>query len=239
MNNLLHCFHLFNFSIGILQLILGIYEVIILNKYDNDNVNIAVLISFKAITNIIYGSISIISIYNIIKQNDITKYLNNFAINTIYFINLCLSIWNFVEFCTITNISRVYKVVIFLEFLLFQFVGSIYISLLCASYRSFESGSSERTSEIITTQINNITIINANIITEINHESDIYNIINIEQQKVVSNDIEIEGKQLEQPIPTNIEHQVIEITAIQVQSETVEAFPFYDDIYQENISRNI
>jgi len=238
MNNLLHCFHLFNFAIGILQFILGIYEVIVLNKYNTDNVNIAVLISFKAIINLIYGSISIISIYNIIKQNDITKYLNNFAINTIYFVNFSLSMWNFVEFCIISNLSRVYKVVIFLEFLLFQFVGSIYISLLCASYRSFDSEESERTSEIITTQINNITIINANIITEINQESDIYNIINIEQQKVISNDPKIESKQLEETIPINPENHIIEITAIQVQSETVEAFPFYDDIYQENISIN-
>jgi hypothetical protein len=231
MNNLLHCFHLFNFSIGILQFILGIYEVIILNKYDNDNLNIAVLISFKAIINLIYGSISIISIFNIIKQNNITKYYNNFAINIIYFVNCSLSIWNFVEFCTISNLSRVYKVVIFLEFLLFQLVGSIYISLLCASYRAFDSSGSERTSEIITTQINNITIINANIITELNQETDIYNIINIEQQKIDPNDSDIESKQIGQTISTNIEHQVIEITAIPVQSETVEAFPFYDDIY--------
>jgi hypothetical protein len=224
MNNLLHCFHLFNFCIGTLQFILGIYEVIILNKYDNDNLNIMVLISFKAIINLIYGSISIISIFNIIKRNNITKYYNNFAINTIYFVNCSLSIWNFVEFCIISNLSRVYKVVIFLEFLLFQFAGSIYILLLCASYRSFQSGSSE-----ITTQINNITIINANIITELNQESDIYNIINIEQQKTISNEPDATTKKVD---------QIIEIIAIQVQSETVEAFPFYDDIYPENISIN-
>ena len=224
MNNSLHCFYLFNFFIGILQFILGIYEVIILNKYDNNNINIAILISFKSIINLIYGSISIISIFNIIKRNDITKYYNTCAINTVYFVNLCLSMWNFVEFCTISNISRVYRLAIFLEFLLFQFVGSIYISLLCVSYRSFENTMSESTSETITTQINNITIINANIINEINQESDIYNIINIEQQKIVE---------------TNNEDSVIEIIATPVNSKTVEAVLFYDNIYTENISENI
>ena len=215
MNNSLHYFHLFDFAVGILQFTLGIYEVIVLNNYNIDNpLNIFILILLKSIFNLAYGSISIINICNIIKQNNITKYYNNYTINTIYFVNCCLSIWNFIEFCSISNLSKFYMLIIFLEFLLFQFVGSIYLLLLFTSYCSTK----------YTHQITNITIINANIITEINQESDIYNIINIEQEKVKTNS--------ESEVP------VIEIIATPVNSKTVEAFPYYDNIYQENISRN-
>lgn len=214
MNNSLHCFYLFNFAVGILQFTLGIYEITVLNNYSTDNqLHIFILILLKSIFNLTYGSISIINIFNIINQNDITKYYNNFSINTIYLVNFSLSMWNFIEFCTISNVSR-FSLIIFLEFLLFQLVGSIYLLLLFTRFCSIN----------YTNEINNITIINANIITEINQESDIYNIINIEQEKVKTNS--------ESDVP------VIEIIATLVNSKTVEVFPYYDDIYQENNSIN-
>jgi len=110
---------------GLLQFILGIYEIIILNKInESDNIRIYYLIFLKSTINILYGCMLIIyNIYCFKTKNKIMKFTNYY--------NYILGIWGFFEWIFANNINNYYIGILFMEFMIFQFKSSMFLLELC------------------------------------------------------------------------------------------------------------
>ena len=119
------CSLIINNLIGLLQFILGIYEIIILNKVNELNNRIVYyFIFFKIIINITYGCMLLIyNLYCFKTKNNIIKFTNYY--------NYILGIWGFFEWIFAENVNSYYYNILFLEFMIFQFKSSMFLLELC------------------------------------------------------------------------------------------------------------
>ncbi len=185
-----------NNLIGLLQFILGIYEIIILSKLnESENRRIYYLIFFKSTINIVYGCMLIIyNLYCFKTKNKIMKFTNYY--------NYILGIWGFIEWVFSNNTNNYYLGILFMEFMIFQFKSSMFLLELCINcyfqqniiiINNFEN-QSLNTSVTITPIINisndNISLVN---VTQniINSEDVIARPIKLEVESYKFEDIEL------------------------------------------------
>jgi hypothetical protein len=119
------CSLVVNNLIGLLQFILGIYEIIILSKFnESENIRIYYFIFFKSSINIVYGCMLIIyNLYCFKTKNKIIKFTNYYS--------YIIGIWGFFEWLFVQNLNNYYLGILFMEFLIFQFRSSMFLLELC------------------------------------------------------------------------------------------------------------
>jgi hypothetical protein len=135
------CSLIVNNLIGLLQFILGIYEIIILSKFngiqriiddrdtarlsgESENRRIYYFIFFKSTINIVYGCMLIIyNLYCFKTKNKIIKFTNYYS--------YIIGIWGFFEWVFANNINNYYLGILFMEFMIFQFRSSMFLLECC------------------------------------------------------------------------------------------------------------
>jgi len=189
------CSLIVNNLIGLLQFILGIYEIIILTKFnESENRKIYYFIFFKSTINIAYACMLIIyNLYCFKTKNNIIKF-------TSYY-NYIIGIWGFFEWVFAKNLNNYYLGILFMEFMIFQFRSSMFLLELCIYFYFWQISEERRRvqnhSNLIV--INNFENTNITMTQIINISND-----NISLLDIIQNDRNINNPEEVVATPINI-----------------------------------